>query len=130
MFRIVHQDTRAVVTSPVAQVLREGVVVGLANHTALLARDGAEYAIADSGAPIRDRAGALRGVVLVFRDVTAEYAAAQQLRQALREGHVVDAGPIESTLRSSTLSTTFGLPLRVLSHRGRYTARGANALLG
>jgi iron complex transport system ATP-binding protein len=48
----------------------------------------------------------------------------------MREGHVVDAGPIEETLRSSTLSTTFGLPLRVLSHRGRWTARAAATLIG
>ncbi len=48
----------------------------------------------------------------------------------MREGEVVDAGPIEATLRSSTLSTTFRLPLRVLSHRGRFTARGAAALMG
>jgi iron complex transport system ATP-binding protein len=48
----------------------------------------------------------------------------------IREGRVLDSGPIASTLRSSTLSTTFGLPLRVLSHRGRWTARGATALFG
>jgi iron complex transport system ATP-binding protein len=48
----------------------------------------------------------------------------------MREGQIVAAGPIHETLRSSTLSTTFGLPLRVLSHRGRWTARSAPALIG
>jgi len=48
----------------------------------------------------------------------------------IREGQVVEAGPIDATLRSSVLSTTFGLPLRVLSHRGRWTARAATALAG
>ena len=53
-------------------MLAEGVVVGLANHTALIARDGTERPIADSGAPIRDARGATRGAVLVFSDVTEE----------------------------------------------------------
>src|SRR5262249_16132463 len=65
-----HAETRRTVESPDARVLREGVVVGLANHTVLLARDGREVPIDDSGAPIRDADGELMGVVLVFRDVT------------------------------------------------------------
>ena len=56
--------------NPVARVLREGVVVGLANHTALVARDGTERPIEDSAAPIKDDAGRVVGVILVFRDVT------------------------------------------------------------
>jgi len=70
VFRIVNAETRRTVESPAARVLREGVVVGLANHTVLLARDGREVPIDDSGAPIRDADGELMGVVLVFRDVT------------------------------------------------------------
>jgi PAS domain S-box-containing protein len=70
IFRIVNAQTRQPVESPVARVLREGRVVGLANHTRLIARDGTERPIDDSGAPIRNAAGALVGVVLVFRDVT------------------------------------------------------------
>src|SRR5262249_7628123 len=54
VFRIVNEETRAEVESPVVRVIREGIVVGLANHTALIARDGSERAIADSGAPIRE----------------------------------------------------------------------------
>ena len=70
VFRIVNENTRATVESPVARVLAEGVVVGLANHTVLIAADGTERPIDDSGAPIRNRSGRIVGVVLVFRDVT------------------------------------------------------------
>jgi PAS domain S-box-containing protein len=71
VFRIVNQETRQPVESPVERALREGTVVGLANHTLLIARDGAEHPIDDSGAPIRDRRGMVTGVVLVFRDIAA-----------------------------------------------------------
>src|SRR5262249_53061727 len=70
VFRIVNQETRESVESPVAKALREGVVVGLANHTILIRRDGQEFAIDDSAAPIRYEEGSIDGVVLVFRDVT------------------------------------------------------------
>jgi PAS domain S-box-containing protein len=70
VFRIVNEDTRQVVEHPVTTVLREGTVVGLANHTVLIARDGVERPIDDSGAPIHNAQGLLLGVVLVFRDIT------------------------------------------------------------
>jgi PAS domain S-box-containing protein len=70
VFRIINEYSRAPVESPVAKILREGTVVGLANHTILLARDGTEIPIDDSGAPIRDPAGTIRGTVLIFRDIT------------------------------------------------------------
>lgn len=70
VFRIVNEYTRATVESPVARVLREGVIVGLANHTILLARDGTEVPIDDSAAPIRGATGAIEGTVLVFRDIS------------------------------------------------------------
>jgi PAS domain S-box-containing protein len=70
VFRIVNEVTRATVESPVEKVLREGRVVGLANHTVLIARDGSEVPIDDSGAPIRDARGRTSGIVLVFHDVT------------------------------------------------------------
>ncbi len=70
VFRIVQEDSHAPVANPVRRVLEEGKVVGLANHTVLLTKDGQERAIEDSAAPIRDRQGALLGVVLVFHDVT------------------------------------------------------------
>lgn len=68
IFVIVNETTRHPVENPVIKVLREGRVVGLANHTLLVARDGSERPIADSAAPIRDGEGTLLGVVLVFRD--------------------------------------------------------------
>ncbi len=74
IFRIVNEETRETVENPVARVLREGEVVGLANHTVLVARDGTERPIADAGAPIRDDRGVITGVVLVFRDQTVERA--------------------------------------------------------
>jgi PAS domain S-box-containing protein len=70
VFHIINEETRASVESPVIKVIREGAIAGLANHTILIARDGRELAIEDSGAPIWDR-GKLAGVVLVFRDATA-----------------------------------------------------------
>lgn len=69
VFRIVNEHTREKVTSPVQKVLETGAIVGLANHTVLLARDGREVPIDDSGAPIRAEGGPINGVVLVFRDV-------------------------------------------------------------
>ena len=82
VFRIVNEHSRTRVESPIQRVLREGKVVGLANHTILLARDGTEHPIADSGAPIRDTDGKMTGVVLVFRDQTAERQAEAALKEA------------------------------------------------
>lgn len=81
VFRIINEITRETVESPVAKVIREGTVVGLGNHTLLVARDGREIPIDDSGAPIRDEQGAIGGVILVFRDVTER----RQAEIALRE---------------------------------------------
>ncbi len=72
VFRIVSEETREKSQDPVQRVLKEGVVVGLSNHTLLIARDGTERPIADSAAPIRDESGAVLGVVLVFQDQTEE----------------------------------------------------------
>ncbi|HEY4102880.1 MAG TPA: ATP-binding protein, partial [Polyangiaceae bacterium] len=72
VFVILSELTREAVESPVTKVLREGSVVGLANHTLLRAKNGAEIPIDDSGAPIRDAHGEIYGVVLVFRDVRTE----------------------------------------------------------
>ena len=70
VFHIVNEQTRQPAENPATQALREGVVVGLANHTVLIARDGTERPIDDSAAPMLDESGAPVGVVLVFRDVT------------------------------------------------------------
>ncbi len=72
-FHIVNALTGQPAEIPVGRVLETGVVVGLANHTVLIARDGRRYHIADSAAPIRDHSGQLLGVVMVFRDVSESY---------------------------------------------------------
>jgi PAS domain S-box-containing protein len=70
VFRIINERTRDTVESPATRALREGVVVGLANHTLLVGRDGVERPIDDSAAPIKDEAGSVSGCVLIFRDVS------------------------------------------------------------
>ncbi len=82
VFRIINEQTRQPVASPVTTVLKSGLIVGLANHALLIARDGREIPIADSGAPIRNDAGEITGVVLVFRDQTSERAAREALEES------------------------------------------------
>ena len=77
VFRIVDEDTRRPVENPVHRVVREGCIVGLANHTILIRPDGKEVPIDDSAAPIKDADGRLIGVVLVFRDVTETHRTAR-----------------------------------------------------
>jgi len=72
VFNIINEKSREKCENPVTKVLESGQIIGLANHTALIARDGTERAIADSGAPIRDADSEVIGVVLVFRDVTEQ----------------------------------------------------------
>ncbi len=69
VFHIVSEETRQVVENPTMRVLKEGIVVGLSNHTLLIAKDGTERPIDDSAAPIRSKEGDVVGCVLVFRDV-------------------------------------------------------------
>lgn len=82
VFVIVNATTREAVVDPVQRVMVSGQVVGLANHTVLLARDGQEYKISDSAAPICQADGSIVGVVLVFSDVTEKYQAQEELRVA------------------------------------------------
>jgi len=81
VFRIINEKTRQPAEDVVERVLREGNMVALANHTALIARDGREIPIEDSAAPIMDKDGGVSGVVLVFHDVTER----RRAREALRE---------------------------------------------
>jgi PAS domain S-box-containing protein len=80
VFRIINEHTRKTVENPALRALREGIIVGLANHTILIAKDGTERAIDDSAAPIRDQKGDLAGAVLVFRDVTEQRRAERSAR--------------------------------------------------
>jgi len=84
VFHIINETTREPVENPVDMVLRRGTVVGLANHTLLVARDGTEIPIADSGAPIRGDSRQASGVVLVFRDQTEERRVAELQMNAVR----------------------------------------------
>jgi PAS domain S-box-containing protein len=98
VFRIVNEETGEVVESPVAKVIREGATVGLANHTILIAKDEREIPIDDSGAPIRNAAGKIVGVVLVFRSIT-ERRQAEELRRKLAS--IVESS--EDAILSKTL---------------------------
>jgi PAS domain S-box-containing protein len=80
VFQIANEQTRKPVENPALRALREGLIVGLANHTVLIAKDGTERPIDDSAAPIRDEQGRVVGVVLVFRDVAQRRASERALR--------------------------------------------------
>jgi PAS domain S-box-containing protein len=82
IFNIINQETREPAVIPVIATLAHGTVQGLANHTVLIARDGSECAIADSCAPILDREDRIVGAVLVFRNVSRDYAVQQALRDS------------------------------------------------
>ena len=84
VFRIVNEETRVSVENPVTRVLREGIIIGLANHTVLIAKDGTERPIDDSAAPIRDQTGKIIGMVMAFRDVTER----RRTENALREANI------------------------------------------
>jgi len=78
-FKIFNADTQQPAKNPVDKVMQTGSIVGLENHTVLLSRDGNEYQIADSAAPIKDENNNIQGVILVFRDVTEEYTLQKKL---------------------------------------------------
>jgi PAS domain S-box-containing protein len=82
VFQIVNEHSRQPVDNPALRSLREGEIVGLANHTLLIARDGTERAIDDSAAPIRDAQGTIIGTVLVFRDVSERRRAEAALKES------------------------------------------------
>ena len=102
VFKIIHAETRLPAADPVQCVLESGEIVALVNRIILLSRDGREYRIFDSAAPIRTRTGEIAGVVLVFADVTQQ----QQVRQALEE----------SERRFRTLIEMSPIPVRVHRH--------------
>ncbi len=85
VFHILNERTRETVENPVERVLKHGVIVGLANHTLLVRKDGTEIPIDDSGAPIRGPDGGMRGVVLVFRDFSEHRKVDRELRKAKEE---------------------------------------------
>ncbi len=119
VFRITNEDTQEPVENPVTRVLRDGIVVGLANHTSLTSRRGTSLPIADSGAPIRDVDGSIRGVVMVFRDMTQERSAAKALESShARFGALYDSGVIGILVGSETggISDANGAFLRIVGY--------------
>ncbi len=84
VFRIVNEDTRQPVENPALRALKEGKIVGLANHTVLISKDGTERPIDDSAAPIRNQQGDISGSVLVFRDISERKRTEAVLRERLR----------------------------------------------
>jgi PAS domain S-box-containing protein len=95
VFRIINEETRVTVESPVDKVIRTGTVVGLANHTVLIRKDLSEINIDDSGAPIRNNRGELIGIVLVFRDITESRHAEIAL---IRSEKLATAGRLAATI--------------------------------
>jgi PAS domain S-box-containing protein len=78
VFNIMNEQTRETVENPALRAIREGLIVGLANHTVLIAKDGAEMPIDDSGAPIKGAEGKVIGAVLIFRDITERRSAEEE----------------------------------------------------
>ncbi|MDO8715756.1 MAG: ATP-binding protein [Dehalococcoidales bacterium] len=128
VFKIINEETRQVVESPVTAVIREGLSVGLANHTILVRKDGKEIPIDDSGAPIKYEDGKMRGVVLVFRDITQRRKADQlkdefigMVSHELRTPLTVVTGAIHTAMLA-------GLPPEELPSLLQEAAHGAASL--
>ena len=113
VFHVINEASRKPAENPAARALREGKIIGLANHSVLIAKDGTERSIEDSAAPIRNESGAIAGVVLVFRDCTerrrherAEQEAlcyAEEIVETLREPFLV----LDGSLRVKTANASF-----------------------
>lgn len=114
VLRIVDAQTRQRVASPVRRVMECGEVVGLDGPTTLLARDGGEYRIADSAAPIRNARGAIVGVVLVFSNVTEKY----QTEEALHEAQAILRAAMDQTPAGIAIANASDGALRYLNDAG------------
>ena len=94
VFKMINEESRNTVENPVKRVMEEGVIVGLVNHTLLVSRDGKEYPIADSGAPIFGENKTIDGAVLVFRDQTEDRRKEkelQHLNKQLLQAHKMES---------------------------------------
>lgn len=134
VFHIINETSRHEVDCPVGRAIREGVVVGLANPTLLIARDGTERPIADSAAPIRHPDGHITGAVLVFRDQTEERRtlsrlalAASVFENSLNGGIVTDSGQRIIEVNPAFTRTTGYSRAEVLGQTPRLLSSGRQA---
>jgi PAS domain S-box-containing protein len=126
VFCVINKETRLSSTIPVMATLAHGTIQGLANHTVLISRDGSECDIADSCAPIRDRDGQVIGAVLVFRDVTGDYA----VQQALREQQFYTRSLIESNIDAIMTTDPSGIITDVNQQMVALTGCARDELIG
>ena len=126
VFHIIHKETRLPATIPVMSTLMLGTIHGLANHTVAIARDGSECDIADSCAPIRDRDEQVIGAVLVFRDVTGEYA----VQKTLRDQQFYTRSLIESNIDAIMTTDPYGIITDVNQQMMALTGRTRDELIG
>ena len=126
VFHIINKETRLPAIIPVTATLAHGTIQGLANHTVLIASNGSECDIADSCAPIRDRDGLVMGAVLVFRDVTGEYAA----QQALRDQQFYTRSLIESNIDAIMTTDPSGIITDVNKQMEALTGCSREGLIG
>ena len=104
IFHIVNEETRREVENPVAKVLKNGAITGLANHSVLIGKFGKEVPIDDSGSPIRDQSGKITGVVLVFHDISERKKAEAQLE---RQADLISIDPDAILVRKRDGTITF-----------------------
>jgi PAS domain S-box-containing protein len=115
IFVIVNQRTRVAVESPVDAVRRSGKIVGLANHTILISKDGKEFHIDDSAAPILDVNARMIGIVLVFRDISERHASEAALMRAEK---LASAGRLAAAIAHEVNNPLEGLVNLIYLARG------------
>ncbi len=124
VFYIVNEKTRQRCEDPVEKVIRTGKIVGLANHTVLISKDGKERLLADSGAPIKDKEGNIYGVVLVFRDVTEERRLQREMQKMEKlESIGVLAGGIAHDFNNILMGAIGNISLAKIEAEGRLYKR-------